>query len=134
MRTILWAVRAIYLSYLLLLTTLLLVSDPWGWLLGRAPAIEVPGRGVHFCAFSILAILSAACRLPWRGGAVATALVIYAIATESLQVLVEGRVVDPIDYAENLVGLAAGAIVWVLGRGAFRHFLSRSDAQNDAEE
>ncbi len=120
MRTILWAVRAICLSYLLLLTALLLVSDPWGWLLGGAPAIEVPGRGVHFCAFAILAILSAASRLPWPGGAVATALVIYAIATESLQVLVESRVVDPIDYAENLVGLAAGAILWIVGCRLFR--------------
>ncbi len=134
MRTLLWAVRAICLSYLLLLTTLLLVSDPWGWLLGGAPAVEVPGRGVHFFAFAILAILIAASRLPWPGGVVAAALVIYAIATESLQVLVESRLVDPIDYAENLVGLAVGAILWVLGRGAFRHFLPRSDAENDAEE
>jgi hypothetical protein len=120
MATIVWAVRAACLLYLVLLTILLLAPDPWGWLLGGTPGIETPGRGVHFCAFAILAILSGASRLPWRGTVVGVVLVIYAILTETLQGLVETRVVEQVDYAENLLGLAVGAIVWALGRRFLR--------------
>lgn len=120
MRTITWAVRAACCLYLALLTTLLLIPDPWAWLLGATPSVSPPDCGVHFCAFFVLAILSAGSRLPWPKLVLAAVLVGYAITTESLQALVETRVVDPIDYTENLLGLAVGAGVWALGQRVFR--------------
>ncbi len=121
MRATIWAVRAVGCLYLILLTTLLLIPHPWAWLLGATPEVSPPDRGVHFCAFFVLAILCAASRLSWPRPVLTAILVGYAIATESLQGLVETRVVDPIDCTENLLGLAAGAAVWALGQRLFRH-------------
>lgn len=110
-----WAARCICLLYLTALTTLLLVSDPLAWLSGVAPDITPPSRGVHFCAFFILAVLCAASRLPWRATTLCVLLVVYALTTESLQALVDRRTVELVDYSENLLGLATGGLVWVVG-------------------
>ena len=112
--------RAVGCLYLILLTTLLLIPSPWVWLLGATPGIGPPDRGVHFCAFFLLAILSAASRLPWPRWLLPAVLIGYAVTTESLQAFVRTRVVDPIDYTENLLGLAAGACAWALARRALR--------------
>ncbi len=114
-RRTLWLIRVACVLYLATLTVLLLSPDPLGWLLGVAPDISPPDRGVHFSALFILATLCAASRLPWRASILGVALVIYAISTESLQSLVENRTVELIDYGENLLGLAAGAAAWTLG-------------------
>jgi hypothetical protein len=111
----LWAARAACSFYLIALTTLLLVPDPMVWLLGVVPEASVPGRGVHFSVFFLLAIFVGASRLPWRASVLAATAVVYAIVVESLQGLVESRVVESVDYAENLLGLAIGALVWRLG-------------------
>ncbi|MHB8899447.1 MAG: hypothetical protein ACYC6Y_11920 [Thermoguttaceae bacterium] len=111
-----WILRTVWLAYLALLTLLLLAPDPWQWLLGHAPTVQTPDRGVHFCAFLLLALLTTATRFRWHSAAIAASLVAYALATESLQALVETRVVDPIDYTENLLGLAAGALLWQFAR------------------
>jgi VanZ family protein len=97
-----------------LLTTLLLVPDPLA-LLGIK---ELPGpdkgRGVHFCAFALLGLLALASRLPLGTGRLVAYLVLYALATETLQMLVESRSVELLDYVENLAGLACGAAVGTL--------------------
>ncbi len=115
MRITTWVARAICLLYLIALTTLLLVPNPLAWLWGIAPNISPPHRGVHFCTFFLLAILCAASRLPWKPATLGIVLIAYALTTESLQGLVDNRVVELIDYTENLLGLAVGAIVWRLG-------------------
>lgn len=125
--------RAAFLLYLVLLTALLLMPDPWGWLLGPAPAIQAPDRGVHFGAFLVLAVLGGASRLSWPRPALAAALVGYAILTESLQALVETRVVDPIDYLENLLGLAAGSAALGLARRLTGRFASPAGAAEGQE-
>ena len=115
MQTKLWATRAACVLYLIALTTLLLASNPLDWLFGVVPAASVPGRGVHFGTFFFLAILVGASRLPWRASVLTASLIAYAIVIESLQGLVESRVVELIDYTENLLGLAIGALAWRVG-------------------
>jgi hypothetical protein len=117
-----WAIRAVCLLYLSVLTVSLLVPDPLAWLWGVAPGVTPPGRGVHFLAFFILAALCAASRLPWKATKIGILLVVYAVAIESLQWLVDNRVVELVDYAENLLGLAAGALAWKLGGRCVRRF------------
>ncbi len=115
MQKTIWAARAACLLYLAALTTLLLVPDPLAWLWGLAPDISPPSRGVHFTAFFILAALCAASRLPWKATTQGALLVVYALTAESLQSLVDSRSVELIDYIENLLGLAVGAVAWKIG-------------------
>lgn len=102
-------IRAAFVFYIAFLTVLLLVPDPLA-LLGMS---ELPGpdegRGVHFCAFCLLGLLAVASRLPIRRERLIAGLVIYALATETLQMLIESRSVELLDYLENLTGLACGA-------------------------
>ena len=112
MRITTWLIRIASAAYLVALTTLLLASNPVAWLLGLIPDDSVPSRGTHFTAFLILAILVAASRLPWRATVQALALIVYALAIESMQGLVENRTVELLDYVENLLGLAAGLLLW----------------------
>lgn len=115
MKTKLRAARAACIFYVIGLTILLLASNPLDWLLGVVPAASVPSRGVHFSTFFLLAILVGASRLPWRASVLTAVPVTYAIVIESLQGLVESRTVELIDYAENLLGLAIGALAWTVG-------------------
>jgi hypothetical protein len=110
-----WAVRVVCALYLAALTILLLAADPIAWLFGVVPDFAPPNRGVHFCAFFALAVLSAASRLPWKAPILGAVLIAYALTTESLQSLVESRTVELFDCSENLLGLAVGGIVWTLG-------------------
>lgn len=121
MGTTLWLARAACLLYLIGLTTLLVVPDPLGWLLWLAPDASPPGHGVHFAAFFLLALLTAASRPRWPAAVLASVLVAYAVAIESLQFLVESRTVEAFDYAENLFGLAAGVVAWRLGARLCKH-------------
>ena len=116
MRFPIWPARVACGAYLVALTTLLLAKDPMLWLFGLVPDGSVPTRGAHFCAFFLLAILTAASRLPWRVSIQAGALIAYAIVIESLQALVDARTVELLDYAENLLGLAAGLLTWKLAQ------------------
>jgi hypothetical protein len=110
-----WVARVAGSIYLTALTVLLLAANPLAWLFGVVPDFAPPNRGVHFCAFFILAMLSAASRLPWKAPVVCVLLVVYALTTESLQSLVASRTVELVDYGENLLGLAVGGVVWTLG-------------------
>ena len=127
-----WVVRASFLLYLIALTTLLLVPDPLAWLFGVVPDEGIPSRGTHFCAFFLLTILTLASRLPWPARVIAALLILYAIVIESLQGLVDGRVVELPDYFENLLGLAVGALTWKLGRRFLRN--SRGPSETDSAQ
>jgi hypothetical protein len=97
-----------------LLTVLLLIPDP-------AAAIGLDGGaifpwgdvGVHFTAFTILAVLVHSSQWPegirWP---VCAVLLAYGITTESLQWFVPTRMVQPLDYMENILGIAAGTVIY----------------------
>jgi VanZ family protein len=116
MRTVLLLVCLAYWSFL---TALLLVPDPAALVgLERVPIFPWGKIGIHFTAFTILAVLVHATRWPKPPGRVLTALLVfYGLATESLQALVPPRTCRLMDYVENLAGVAAGSgIYWLVGR------------------
>ena len=107
-------IRVVSVAYWLLVTFLLLAPDPLA-LLGITRGPGPPGgRMEHFLLFWVLAFLVCASRPPLRWGPLACLLVGYALLTETLQVFVPTRTVELLDYAENLLGLAAGWGLWGL--------------------
>ncbi len=105
----------------MLLSFLLLAPNPLAVLGIRRPPGPGGGRGAHFLLFTLLALLVLASRWPMGrrllvGGLV---LVAFALGTELLQSLVPNRTVEVFDLAENLLGLAAGAGVWLMVRSRF---------------
>lgn len=104
--------------YWLVLTIFLLVPNPAGVLqMPSVPFFPWGDVGVHLAAFTILALLVCAARWPKPIGWPATILLVYAVATESLQALVPPRTVELKDYAENMLGIALGlGLYWCLRR------------------
>lgn len=132
MTTAIRTARALFAVYWLALTVLLLVPNPLALLLGVMPNASIPSRGAHFTAFFLLAILAGSSRLPWLASVQAIAFFVYAVTIESMQGLVEGRVVELLDYAENLLGLAIGATVWSLAYTAWKKWQGqKQDARRD---
>jgi VanZ family protein len=105
--------RVLSAAYWALLTLLLLVPDPAAIFFNVRPASVAAGMGgMHFTSFLVLALLVQAARFPVRPRVQWAVLVGYALVVESLQWFVPQRCVDPADYTENLLGLAAGAILF----------------------
>jgi hypothetical protein len=101
-------------GYWALLTVLLLVSDPASVVgMQRVPSFFGSDVGIHFTAFTILAVVVNAARWPkqprWW---IPALLMLYGIATESLQYFVPPRSVELMDYTENIVGVAFGSAVY----------------------
>lgn len=114
-------IRTTCVLYWMLLSFLLLAPNPLAVLGIRRPPGPGGGRGAHFLLFTLLALLVLASRWPMGrrllvGGLV---LVAFALGTELLQSLVPNRTVEVFDLAENLLGLAAGAGVWLMVRSRF---------------
>lgn len=119
--------RLMCVVYWPLLTVLLLVPDPLA-LLGIQNVPDAPGVGVHFLCFAALAVLVWASRFPLQRAVLAGLLVGFAVATETLQLLVPPRTVELRDFIENLLGLAVGSgACWV----AQRCFGQRADEPKD---
>jgi hypothetical protein len=107
------------LGYWLLLTVLLLVPNPAGVFGLHAVPIFPWGKfGIHLTAFIILAALVHATRWPKRiCWSLIVFLVVYGIATESLQMFVPHRTSRVMDGFENMLGIAIGSgIYWLVQR------------------
>jgi hypothetical protein len=107
------------LGYWLLLTTLLLVPNPASIFGLHAVPIFPWGKfGIHLTAFTILAVLVHGTRWPKRlCWSLIVFLVVYGIATESLQAFVPHRTSRPMDGLENMLGIAIGSgVYWLLQR------------------
>lgn len=101
-----------------LLTVLLLTADPAG-VIGLDEGPDFPGGDVsaHFLAFAILAFLVHTSRWPRSVTRTSLAvLLLYAVAIESLQWFSPPRTVELKDYANNLLGMAAGTGLYWLAR------------------
>jgi len=109
-------IRLLFIAYCIGLTVLLLIPDPAATLgIEKVPG-PPGGRGIHFLAFLGLGLLAFASRWRLGRGLLIGLLIAYALAAESLQWLVPPRSVELLDYAENLLGLAAAAGCWRLMR------------------
>jgi hypothetical protein len=104
--------RAALALYLLLLSFLLLAPEPLKLLGFPSSSGASSLRMVHFTLFAVLGFLAWASRWPVRSRTLLGVLVGYALVTESLQWFIVERSVELLDYAENLLGLAAGGAVW----------------------
>jgi len=104
--------------YWLVLTVLLLVPDPARVLhMRRIPVFPWGDIGVHLTGFTILTLLVCAARRPKPIGWPLALLLLYAVATESLQAVVPPRTVELKDYVENILGIALGTgLYWCLWR------------------
>ena len=137
----------ICIAYWCLLTVLLLARDPAALVgLDRIPAFPWGDLGIHFTAFAVLGLLVHVSRWPKGPGWAVLLLLAYAVATESLQVLVPPRSVQLTDYAENVLGIAAGsALYWTVWRvlrrrsrnedprrEALKYFISAAGADSSA--
>ena len=117
--------------YWLALTVFLIVPDPAGVLrMRRIPRFPWGDAGIHLAAFTVLTLLVCSARWPKPVGWPVVILLVYAVATESLQALVPPRTVELKDYAENLLGIAVGSILyWCLRRA-----LPRAGAEGPRSE
>jgi VanZ family protein len=111
-------------GYCVLLTVLLLAPDPAALVrLSRGSPLLVSQKGIHFVTFTILALLVHAVRWPQRvNSRVVATLLVYGIATESLQAFVPSRTVGLLDYTENTIGIAVGTgVYWLVQRLVQQH-------------
>lgn len=99
-----------------LLTVLLLTPNPATTIgLPKAAVFRGIDIGIHFAAFTILALLVHGARWPKGiGWPVPAVLLLYGMATESLQWFVPSRTVELLDYVENMVGVAVGTAFYGL--------------------
>jgi VanZ family protein len=105
--------------YWVLLTLLLLVPNPAAWVgLREVPTFTWGKFGIHLTAFTILGVLVNATRWPKRPcWSLVAFLVLYAVTTESLQLLVPHRTPRVIDGIENILGISLGSsIYWLIVR------------------
>jgi VanZ family protein len=124
------------LAYWAFLTVLLLTPDPAAVVgLKQVPVFPWGDVGIHFSFFTILAILVHAIRWPKRPDWPILVLLVYGIATESLQAFVPPRTVELMDYVENIAGVAFGsAVVWALWKWRIPLGAGRGNAGHSSRE
>lgn len=104
--------RAACLGYLILLTALLLVADPWRFV---GASGETPGLfdrlmpWAHLLGFGGLAVLAFAARWPIRPWQLVLLLVLYGGATEIAQSALPPRTAEWQDWFQDAAGVAIGA-------------------------
>jgi len=114
--------RIAAVAYWFALSVVLLVPDP-GRLLGWEPHLVARAdTTVHFTAFALLGFSIFLAGLPVRLWIIIPLMLAYAVGIEMLQHFFPPRTVDMRDLAANLLGLAAGAIVYVAVRAMIRGF------------
>lgn len=112
--------RKICLAYWLLLTLLLLASNPGAWFGFEHTADSLLERyqdWSHLVCFTVLSTLVFIARWPVSRGWLALLLVAYSAGTELLQRLVPSRQAEWKDFWQDVAGVALGAIVaWCVRR------------------
>jgi len=122
-RLVVWAVLLLLLLAMVLPPDWLQAVQQWVvQRLGRVPRVDMGGSAPMLAHIGLYAAFAAS--LLWARGHrnpvwVLLALAGVAVATELMQLLVDGRNADPMDVALNLSGIAAGAVIaWVMARFA----------------
>jgi hypothetical protein len=114
----------VFIAYWIFLTVLLLVPNPAA-LVGRIPYFPWGDFGIHLIAFTGLGFLANATRWPKRPGwSMIAFLVAYGIATEFLQPLFPPRTFEVMDGIEDILGIAAGSLIYWLMLWLLRPYLN----------
>jgi VanZ family protein len=115
------------LCYGLLLTVLLLVPNPAALVgLPEVPIFPWGKFGIHLIAFTVLGFLANSTRWPKRPcWPLLVFLAVYGITTESLQLFVPHRSARVMDGIENILGIAAGSVIYWLLLRLMQPFLKR---------
>lgn len=105
-----------WIGYWLFLTVLLLVSNPAALVgLHAVPVFPWGKFGIHLIAFTGLGFLANAGRgLRRPSWSLIAFLIVYGVTTESLQLLVPCRSARVMDGIENILGIAAGSLLYWL--------------------
>ena len=109
--------RKLCLAYWVLLTLLLLASNPGGWLGLEETASSLFERienWSHLICFTLLSMLVFITRWPIGRGWLLAVLVAYSAGTEVLQMLVPTRRAELKDFAQDVAGILLGAtLAWI---------------------
>jgi hypothetical protein len=126
--------RVVFFSFFVALTAGL-VHPQGGAITGLAGASmgEHPDLQ-HFAAFVVLAALALAARFDVTLSALATALIAYAVAGEVVQMVIPGRTANFMDGLANVLGIAAGLAVPVLGRWGGRSAALEGEGVEKAQD
>jgi hypothetical protein len=103
-------------GYWLALTVLLLVPNPAALVgLHAVPVLPWGKFGIHLGFFTVLGFLANATWWPKRPRwPLIVLLVVYGVATESLQLFVPHRTARVMDGIENILGIAVGSVMYCL--------------------
>jgi VanZ family protein len=105
--------RIIFLAYVLLLTLVLLVSDPFSWLDERTEeACHTAALGAHFGCFAVLTLLALTAGWPIGRVWVLALLAAYGAGTEVVQGFLPPRTAELADLAQDLAGIGVGVLVY----------------------
>jgi VanZ family protein len=112
-------------AYWALLTVLLLAPDPAAMIgIRRMPHVPLGDVGMHFAAFALLSLSLHFVRWPKRPVLwLPAVLLLYGLATESLQYFVPPRAVELHDYVDNILGVLLGAAIYWAVQRRFAHRL-----------
>ena len=120
-RLVVWVVLILLLLGMVLPPEWLQTVQQWvSQRLGRVPGMDMGSTAPMLAHVGLYAAFAGS--LLWARGErhpawVLLALAGFAVATELMQLLVEGRHADPGDVALNLSGVAAGALIaWAMAR------------------
>lgn len=122
-----WLLRFVCIGYVVFLTLLLLVTDPFRLIgvHGRLPWIlQMAIPMAHAIAFLVLAVLALMPRWPVPRWCVILLLAAYGAVTEIVQGFVPRRTPEWKDWFQDLAGIAVGAILcWAVMAivGCFAH-------------
>jgi VanZ family protein len=137
-----WRQRLMVLGVLVLLLLGMVLPPDWlqqiqQWVFdrfGRAPRVDMSGSAPMLAHIGLYAVFAAS--LLWARGHrnpvwVLLALAGFAVATELMQLLVDGRNADPMDVVLNFSGIAAGAVIaWIVTRLATSEKTGRTNVKN----
>lgn len=120
-RLVVWGVLILLLLGMVLPPEWLQTLQQWvSQRLGRVPGVDMGGAAPMLAHIGLYAAFAGS--LLWARGQrhpawVLLALAGFAVATELMQLLVDGRNADPRDVALNLSGIAGGAVIaWAMAR------------------
>ncbi len=88
---------------------------------------------LHYAAYMVL-MISARIAHGQRQMLLFTCLLVYSIAIEIIQYFLPYRTFSLLDILANLAGLSTGAVIWLLYKRYFFHYLTASNRSRHSDE